>query len=161
MQKFKERYNNSNTDDDDDDNKCWRPRHFIFPLEEIWKIHWVPQNYNIALIGQSNGYFFTLHRRTLSSTGPMKTSNAVIKQIQTEVLTTVRHSVFTDLNDHFAEQDLSQEDDHGNQLVKLFSGLFLTTLLHHHGRLFTERYVKNNEASKRHTLTKNILWMGE
>ena len=58
----------------------------------------------------------------------MKTSSNLIKQIQTEVLTTVRHGIFTDLNDHFAEQDLSQEDDHGNQLVKLFSGQFLTTI---------------------------------
>lgn len=82
-------------------------------------------------------------------------------EIQTEVLASVRDTVFTDLVDHFGEQDLSQEDDHGNQLVKLLSGLFLQTMLHHHGRLFTERYVKENEASRRHTLTKNILWMGE
>merc|ERR1712002_192614 len=51
-----------------------------------------------------------------------------------------------DLSEHFSEQDLSQEDDHGNQLVKMLSGLFLKTVLHHHGCLFTERYVKNNQA---------------
>ena len=102
-----------------------------------------------------------LPRRTLSTVGPMKTSNELIKQIQTEVVSSVRETVFMDLSEHFSEQDLSQEDDHGNQLVKMLSGLFLKTVLHHHGRLFTERYIKNNQASKRHLLTKEMLWNGE
>ena len=36
-------------------------------------------------------------------------------EIQTEVLASVRDTVFTDLVDHFGEQDLSQEDDHAWQ----------------------------------------------
>jgi hypothetical protein len=92
---------------------------------------------------------------------PMKTSNVMMEKIQIEVLTAVRESVFPDLADHFQEQDLVDEDDHCNQLIKNISKLFLRTVLHHHGRLYTERYVNENKTSKRHKLTKTILFLGQ
>lgn len=93
--------------------------------------------------------------------GPMRTSNNFIKEVQIEVMQSVRGSVFEDLIEHFSEQVIADEDDHGQQLVKMISGVFLRTLLHHHGRLFTERYVKENKSSKRHLLTKQILFLGQ
>jgi hypothetical protein len=123
-----------------------------------------PFEVKIALIPNFTVYLF---RGTLTSTlapgkvAPMKTSKDIIKQVQVKVLESVRGTVFLDLNDHFQEQLLHDEDDHGNQLIKKFSNLFLRTVLHHHGHLYTERYVKDNCASKRHQLTKNILWMGD
>ena len=98
---------------------------------------------------------------TTVSTGPMKTSHDVIRKVQLEVLDAVRNSVFLDLSDHFHEQNLVDEDDHGNQLIKMISKLFLRTVLHHHGRLHTERYVNKNKVSKRHQLTKTISFLGQ
>ena len=95
------------------------------------------------------------------STGPMKTSHDVIRKVQLEVLDAVRNSVFLHLSDHFHEQNLVDEDDHGNQLIKMISKLFLRTVLHHHGRLHTERYVNKNKVSKRHQLTKTISFLGQ
>ena len=93
----------------------------------------------------------------------MKTSKAMIQKIQLDILKDVRDSVYLDLNEneHFQDQDLANEDYHGNQLIKMISSIYLRTLLHHHGRLFTERYVNKNKASKRHHLTKTILFLGQ
>ena len=65
-------------------------------------------------------------------------------------------SVFPDLANHFAEQSLVDEADHGNQLIKRISKLFMFTVLHHHGQLYTERFINKNKASKRHQLTKTV-----
>ena len=91
----------------------------------------------------------------------MKTSSALLKSVQLELMATVRSSVFTDLNEHFLDHDLMEEDDHGTQLVKKISALFVRTVLHHHGRLYTQRYVNENKPSRRHQLTKTILFLGQ
>ena len=72
-----------------------------------------------------------------------------------------RSSVFPDLANHFAEQSLVAEADHGNQLIKRISKLFMFTVLHHHGQLYTEKFINKNKASKRHQLTKTVLFWGQ
>ena len=92
----------------------------------------------------------------------MKTTTNVIKSVQMDVLASVRGCVFdSTLNEHFLEHNLMEEDDHGTQLIKQISALFIRTVLHHHGRLYTQRFVLDNKASKRHQLTKTILFLGQ
>ena len=100
-------------------------------------------------------------RRALSTTGPMKTSHHMMTSVQLELLKNLHGSVFNDLSDHFLDHDVTGEDDHCTQLIKKISSLYMRTILHHHGRLYTERFVKNNEASKRHQLNKTILFLGQ
>ncbi len=115
-------------------------------------------------------FFFCAYRRALTTSNPedaqsrprpLGTSPALIKSVQHDLLVRVRGSVFDDLSEHFLDQDLTEEDDHGTQLVKKISGLFIKTVLHHHGRLYTERFVNKNKSSKRHQLTKTILFLGQ
>ena len=110
--------------------------------------------------------FFLCYRRALTKNlkgrpNPLGTSPALIKSVQQDLLLAIRSSVFGDLSEYFFEQDLTVEDDHGTQLVRTISGLFIKTVLFHHGRLHTERYVNKNLPSKRHQLTKTILFLDQ
>lgn len=106
-------------------------------------------------------FLFHFRRTITSHNSPLKTSNELTKSVQLEVFNTVGNAVFSDLREHFQEQDISNEDDHGHQLIDMISQIFLRTLLYHHGRLYTERFVMENKSSKRHQLTKTILFLGQ
>ncbi|XP_041467085.1 uncharacterized protein LOC121417437 [Lytechinus variegatus] len=106
--------------------------------------------------------FIRKNRNTLcANSNPMKVSKDVLHGIQQNVIESVRHKVFRDLEQHFYDQYLEDEDDHCVQLIKHISSLYIKTITHHHGRLFTRRYVNNNQPSRRHKLTKTIVFLGQ
>ena len=90
-----------------------------------------------------------------------KESNA---QILSDVLSATKNNTFLLLSEHSKEchildQDL--RDDHITILIKGIVKQYLVIFYHQFGRVFTERILKNNKASKRRKLTKLILFQNE
>ena len=93
-------------------------------------------------------------RRSLIASGPLKgVSPSFLHEVQRDVASEVRHRVFSQMDDHFSDTDLGSSDDHGTQVIKEVVKVFCTTMVHHHGRLYNERFLNDKETSKRHKLT--------
>ncbi|XP_072177518.1 uncharacterized protein [Diadema setosum] len=103
------------------------------------------------------------HLRTIASSTshPLKTMANVQADVQNMVIEELRNKVFKELEQHFLDQHLVDEDDHCVQLIKHISSLFIRTLMYHHGKLFTQRFVHQNKPSRRHELTKTYLFLGQ
>ena len=85
-------------------------------------------------------------------------------RITSEVLNETRNTTFTSLTDHSRENhilDDSLRDDHITILIKLIVKFYLTLFYHQFGRIFTERIIKDSKVSRRHKLTKQILFHNE
>ena len=60
---------------------------------------------------------------------------------------------------HVLDQHL--RDDHITILIKLIVKNYLVIFYHQFGRIYTERIIKGNKSSRRHKLTKQILFYHE
>ncbi len=60
---------------------------------------------------------------------------------------------------HILDDNL--RDDHITVMIKHIARLYLQLFLYQFGKVCTERVVKENKASKRHALTKQILFYNE
>ncbi len=106
--------------------------------------------------------FLLIYRKNLADKGPVKGVSAeFLKRTQHEVVSMVRPKVFMDMEDHFTDIELASSDDHGTQIIKAMVDVFTRTMMYHHGRLYTQRYILDNQTSKRHKLTKTILFLNQ
>lgn len=60
---------------------------------------------------------------------------------------------------HILDQDM--QDDHISHLIKLIVKSYLRLFFYQFGKVYTERVIKENKASRRHEPTKQILFHNE
>ena len=85
-------------------------------------------------------------------------------KILSEVLSETRNSTFQSLSQHSKEShilDGELRDDHISKIIKLIVKNYLILFYHQFGKVFTERILRRNKSSKRHKLTKQILFQNE
>ena len=85
-------------------------------------------------------------------------------QILSDVLSAMKNDAFQSISEHSKEchiLDQSLRDDHITIIIKEIVKQYLIIFYHQFGRVFTERILKNNKASKRRKLTKLILFQNE
>ena len=90
-----------------------------------------------------------------------KESNA---KILSDVLSAMRNNTFQMISEHSKQchiLDQNLRDDHISILIKEIVKQYLIIFYHQFGRVFTERILKNNKASKRRKLAKLILFQNE
>ena len=87
-----------------------------------------------------------------------KESNA---KILSEVLSEMKNHTFESISDHSKEihiLDHNLRDDHISVMIKEIVKQYLVLFYHQFGRVFTERILKKNRASKRRKLSKQIIF---
>ena len=91
-------------------------------------------------------------------------SNDKKEKICLDVLKETKLQTFQDLLHHSQQchiLDDNLRDDHITVMIKHIAKLYLQLFLYQFGKVYTERVVKENKASKRHALTKQILFYNE
>ena len=91
-------------------------------------------------------------------------SSDMNKQIESKVLQDTKMSTFTSISEHSKATHILDEhmrDDHITILIKLITQKYLKIFCFQFGRVYTERIIKKNKASKRHKLTKQILFYND
>jgi hypothetical protein len=86
------------------------------------------------------------------------------EKICSDVLKEMKLQTFQDILQHSQQGhvlDDNLRDDHITILIKYIVKLYLQLFLYQFGKVYTERIVKENKASKRHALTKQILFYNE
>ena len=81
-----------------------------------------------------------------------------------DVLSATRSNTFQLLSEHSKEShilDQNLRDDHITIIIKGIVKQYLVLFYHQFGKVFTERILKNNKASKRRKLTNLILFQNE
>ena len=104
----------------------------------------------------------TIARQVLSSWSPLNKEKK--EKIYTDVLKETKLQTFQDLFQHSQQchvLDGNLRDDHITILIMHIAKLYLQLFLYQFGKVYTERIVKENKASKRHVLTKQILFYNE
>ncbi len=89
--------------------------------------------------------------------------NNIVK-IVSDVLQNTKLSTFTEQVEHSQQchiLDENMRDDHITSIIRLIVESYLKLFLHQFGRVYTERVIKENKASGRHELTKQILFYNE
>ena len=104
-----------------------------------------------------------LRRLLVSDTaGPFRSvSESTVLKVQLEVTETLSSRVFMGLKEHRADCHFSSEDDHPTQIIKTACAIFCKTMLHHHGKLYTQRFIKQNNCSVRHKMNKTVLFLNQ
>ncbi|ESO90877.1 hypothetical protein LOTGIDRAFT_163766 [Lottia gigantea] len=74
----------------------------------------------------------------LALVNPLHTDKNFIEKICSKVIIELRGSIFKELTEHFLDCDF-MENDHFAQLIKKITSLFDKTVLHHHGRIYSDR----------------------
>ena len=86
------------------------------------------------------------------------------EKIYTDVLKETKLQTFQDFFQHSQQchvLDGNLSDDHITILIMHIAKLYLQLFLYQFGKVYTQRIVKENKASKRHVLTKQILFYNE
>lgn len=125
------------------------------------------KKYGNLFIPSSSVYFVVqctdkAARRALSTWGGI--SKETNSRITLEILQETRATVFTELSDHSKQchiLDNMLRDDHITTLVKAITKAYLTLFYYQFSKVFTERVIKSNQPSRRHRLTKQILFYNE
>ena len=92
------------------------------------------------------------------------TSKEVNANITTTVLHEMKNVTFLSIQEHSQQCHVLDEhlrDDHITTLIKLIVKNYLVIFYHQFGRIYTERIIKGNKSSRRHKLTKQILFNHE
>ena len=93
---------------------------------------------------------------TSSSLGPFKVVNdKFILKLSINVIQNVSSKI--SLPDH--AKDIEAEDTHPVQLIKFICKLFGRTIMHHHAKIFTERFINSDKGTIRHSLNKKVLFL--
>ncbi|GFR70886.1 THAP domain-containing protein 9 [Elysia marginata] len=94
--------------------------------------------------------------------GPLRSvNNKTITDIPVHVIETYDGDVFDIDHPNDTESHIENEDSHKVQLIKFVSSLFYRLVLHHHGKLYTERYIQNDACTMRHRLNKTVLFLNQ
>ena len=84
-----------------------------------------------------------------SSLGPLKAvHNTFLLRLGIAVLKAVRDKV-----------NVESQESHPVQIIKFICNFFCNTMLHHFGKIFSERHLNFDKGSIRHSLNKKILFM--
>jgi hypothetical protein len=89
--------------------------------------------------------------------------NNIVK-IVSDVLQNTKLSTFSELVEHSQQchiLDANMRDDHITSIIRLIVESYLKLFLHQFGCVYTEHVIKENKASRRHELTKQILFYNE
>lgn len=87
---------------------------------------------------------------------PLQAVNSVfLVRLGIAVIKAVRGNVF--LPEHAVH--VETQESHPVQIIKFICNLFCKTLLHHLGKLFSDRHLNSDKGSMRHSLSKKILFM--
>ena len=111
------------------------------------------------LVCCKGSYTDTIARQVLSSCSSLNK-----EKIYTDVLKETKLQTFQDLFQHSQQYhvlDGNLRDDHIAILIMHIAKLYLQLFLYQFGKVYTERIVKENKVSKRHVLTKQILFYNE
>ena len=91
-----------------------------------------------------------------SSLGPLKAvHNTFLLRLGIAVLKAVRDKV--NLPNHAIH--VESQESHPKQIIKCICNFFCNTMLHHFGKIFSERHLNFDKGSIRHSLNKKILFM--
>ena len=86
------------------------------------------------------------------------------KQIIHNVLVATQEDTFASLYEHSKEchvLDINMRDENVTRIKKLIAESYLRLFLHQFGKVYTERVIKKNKTSRRHQLTKQVLFLNE
>ena len=92
------------------------------------------------------------------------TSKEINAKITTAVLHEMRNITFLSLQEHSQQCHVLDEhirDDHITTLIKLNGKHYLVIFYHQFGRIYTEHIITRSKSSRRHKLTKHILFNHE
>ena len=93
--------------------------------------------------------------------GPVKAVTPSITAIVTRhVLECVSTRVFPQIWKHSMEnQHIATEDNHVHQVIKEACRLYCRMIFHHHERLIQDRYINSDIGTRRHKLTKAVIFL--
>ena len=80
------------------------------------------------------------------------------------MLQETKPNTFAELFEHSRQCHILDEymrDDHITNLIRLIVKSYLDLFFYQFGKVYTERIIKENKASRRHQLTKQILFYNE
>ena len=101
-------------------------------------------------------------RRILScGKGPMKSVDRHLEgKVYQDVLQNVGREVFKEIWCHsIGCHPIESEDSHASQIIRGAVTIFCKMILHHHEKVINERFVNHDQGSKRHKLTKTVLFL--
>jgi hypothetical protein len=86
------------------------------------------------------------------------------KQIIHNVLMATQEDTFASLYEHSKQchvLDINMRDENVTRIKKLIAESYLKLFFHQFGKVYTERVIKKNKTSRRHQLTKQVLFLNE
>ena len=101
-------------------------------------------------------------RRILSSgKGPVKSVDRHLEgKVYQDVLEKVGREVLKEISCHsIGCHPIESEDSHASQIIRGAVTIFCKMILHHHEKVINERFVNHDQGSKRHKLTKTVLFL--
>lgn len=99
-------------------------------------------------------------REVLTTKGVIKGVNQhLVSDVTQHVLRSVSTKVFSDIWVHSKEtSNLETEDNHVLQIIREACRIFCNTIIHHHERLISDRFIFNDVGLDRHQHTKTVIF---
>ena len=96
-----------------------------------------------------------------SGKGPVKSVDRHLeRKLYQDVLQKVGREVHKEISCHsIGCHPIESEDSHASQIIRGDVTIFCKMILDHHEKVINERFVNHGQVSKRHTLTKTVLFL--
>ena len=97
-------------------------------------------------------------RRVIDNKTSINTEKMLDLKIQTAVLKQLGIGIFRNVDGHFFDHEIGQEQDHLSSLMRKVIQRYVHLRLKMYGKMFTEFTVHKNLPSVRHELNKSVLF---
>ena len=83
----------------------------------------------------------------------------ILQSMVQQALAPKHMEIFPDLNDHYFDHEPGLELDHISQLIRKIAASFFEIRLKAYGKLYGQRVVHKGKPSRRHELSKLVLFL--